>query len=381
MTTLLCYAIILVFATGAQVFPSLLTQVEGTAIEHGTLLSSLYLLFPLTSGAAGYLADRIGKRTVLLVGAGVMGIPFAVAATFASLWVWIGAVLLFGVGAGVLEGQASALLCDANPGRERAVLNTSQLFYSAGAAGGPFLIALAINRRPETATSLVLWLAAAMCASLVGWIALSRSPVGVAAAPAPVRLKVLVRDPIWRLLCVAIFLYVAVEAGTAGWIAKYARETLSVSASLAPVALGVFWAGLGVSRAIVGFIRLRMPDRTLLLVMTMAGLLVHVLAFLARSPGIAFALFFILGFCWGTVWPTLVSVAGRRFRSSSGAAIGLMAAAGATAIPATQFVVGWLTSILSIGPRGALLCLAIPVVANFLVIRSATASEAESGTS
>lgn len=369
MLTFLCYAIVFVFSVNAQAFPSVLNQIGGSAVQQGILLSSLYFLFPLTSGGAGYVADRIGKRAVLLVGAAAMGTPFVVAALTSNIWAWIGAVLLFGVGSGILEGQASALVTDVNPGRERAVLNMSQLFYSIGAAGGPFLIAAALRLRPSTSLSAVMWVAALGSYTLFVVLLFVRKGQAVAPSPEPVGLRELVGDKAWRLLCLAIFLYVAVEVGTASWLAKYGHEVLGMSADTAPICIGLFWAGLGVSRAVVGLWDLPFRDRTILFGSTLAGLVVHCIAFLVHSRTAALVMFFAVGFCWGAVWPTLVSVAGRRFSRSTGAAIGIMVAAGAAAIPIVQPVIGLLSHPTVLGLRGALLVLAVLVIVNVEVIR------------
>ena len=374
MITALCYATILVFSINAQAFPSILTRIEGSIFQQGLLLSSLYLLFPLSSGSAGYIADRIGKRPVLMLGAVAMGVPFVIAAFTAGIWTWIAAVLLFGIGSGILEGQASALLSDANPGRERAVLNASQFFYSVGATGGPFLIVALFNFSPGAALSVPLLAAGVISLFLFLWITFTRGEHATSPSLEPASLRTLYRDRVWRLLCISLFLYVAVEMGTVSWLAMYSHEILGVTEAMAPISIGLFWAGLGLSRAAIGFLKIKAHDRTILLAATATGLVFHCAAFLAKSATVAFVLFFILGFCWGSIWPTLVAAAGKRFKNSTGAAVGIMVASGAMAIPIVQPIIGALSSEGALGMRGTLLALAVLIVANLVVIRRAVAT-------
>jgi fucose permease len=366
--TLLSLAALLVMAVNIQVFPSLLGRVGGSPVQLGLLLSSLFLLYPLACAGSGWVSDRFGKKPVLAAGALMIAVSFGAAAPFASPWARIAAVVLFGAGAGVLEGQSSALLADVHPGRERSMLNLSQLFYCIGATGGPALISLALVLRPSL--SVGAFLAAASGAGLLlffGFLAL-RDRRTTAPATAPMSFLALARNPEWRLLAVSLFLYVAAEMGIAGWAPQFAREVLGVREAMAPIALALFWGGSGLARILAVFFPTAVPARPLLLggvALTLAG---QVAAFTLHNPVLSIAALTLSGIGMGPVWPTLVSIAGVRFRDSTGMAVGMLIAAGAVAVPLVQPLIGLLSQ--AAGLRIALLSLSAATLANlFLVSR------------
>jgi fucose permease len=358
---------ILVFAVNGQIFPSLLSMLGGTSIQQGTLLASLFLLFPVTAATAGHLADRIGKRLILFVGALAMAVPFALAAVFETLWIRTLVVLLFGIGGGMIEGQASALLADLHPGRERRMIGLSQMFFSIGAAGSPFLIVLVFQLFPAATPRAFLGSAAAISSVLAVALLLPRDAELRRTATDPVSLPRLLSHRGWRRLAIMLFLYVAAEIGTVSWLAKYGAETLGMDPSVAPIGISLFWAGLAVSRGLVGALTLSISDRTLIGVALIVTLVSRIAAFTVPWPIAALALFLLVGFGMGVVWPTIVAVAGRTFRASSGAAVGTMLAAGALGIPVIQPVMGALTQLW--GLQAALLSLGLLTITNLFLCR------------
>lgn len=368
MATFLCLSSILILAVNVQLFPSVLTRLGGTPAELGLLLSSLFLLYPLGSVFSGYASDRLGKRAVMVAGALLMTVALGVAAPLSSLWARIAAVLFFGAGNGILESQASALLSDAHPGRERSILNLSQLVYCVGATGGPVLVAIGLAIMPSLGVGPMLAVAAGLSFLLfVGFAALKDGRASAVPA-APVSTRALIADRDWRLACIALFLYVAVEMGTAGWIVKYGRDYLWLSDAAAPLCLTVFWGGVGVSRMLVSFASGSLSNRRLLLGSIALTFASQLGAFLVSRAAVALLFLGIMGFAMGSVWPTIVSFASARFRDSSGIAVGALVACGAFAVPVVQPLIGLAAGPGSLGLRGTLLGLSALTAVEFLVV-------------
>lgn len=368
MATSLSLSTLLVLAVNVQLFPSLLTRLGGTPAQLGLLLSSLFLLYPLASVLSGYAADRLGKRPVMAAGALLMAAALAAAAAFPSLWARIAAVLLFGAGDGILESQASAMLSDANPGRERSILNLSQLFYCVGATGGPLLIAFGLTVVPSLGVGPILAIAAALSFLLFVGYALLKDGRASHAPAKPISARALLEDREWLLACAALFLYVAVEMGTAGWIVKYGRDHLSLSEAAAPLCLAVFWGGVGISRMLVSFAADSLSSRRLLLGSIALTLAAQLGAFLVSRPAAALILLGIMGLGMGSVWPTIVSLAGARFRDSSGIAVGVLVACGACAIPVIQPLIGLAAEPRALGLRTTLLGLSVFTAAELFIV-------------
>jgi fucose permease len=342
-------------------------------------------------------AGRIGKRRVLAAGISLIGLPFALSALLPNLTVRTAAALLFGLGTGGVESQVSALLSDANPSRERSALNWSQLMFSAGASGGPFLIALLFTLRTGTTVTRVLWACAAAASLLAALFALSgreEPPArrmapragarGVATIPATstrgartnpetatMGFRALIGSPGLLLLAVAIFLYVAAEMGTASWLAKYGEVHLGLSAELAPVCITIFWGGQSVSRILAGTLSARVTDAAVLYSSILLALAGQVFAFAAGHPIGSLIGLGVVGVGMGAIWPTLVALAGARYRQSSGLAIGILTASGGVAVALIQLAVGWLARPGLLGLRFTLLALAGFTAANLFIVRRA----------
>jgi fucose permease len=381
--TVLCLLATLVTALSSQVFPSFLTRVGGTSGQQGLLLFSMFIFYPFSSILSGAVADRTGKRQVLAAGMAFLGLPFALSALLPSLAVRTAAMLLFGLGEGVVESQVSALLSDTNPSRERSILSWAQLMFSAGAAGGPFLIALLFTLRTGATITGVLWACAAagfLLAMLFplaggrGAATTRRVPVGVTAnAPAAsaAGFRALIRTPGLVLLAVAIFLYVAAEMGTASWLAKYGEVHLGLSAELAPVCITIFWGGLSVSRILAGMLSARVTDAAVLYSSILLSLAGQLFAFSVRHPVASLIGLGLTGVGMGAIWPTLVALAGARYRQSSGIVIGILTASGGVAVALIQLAVGLLAQPRLLGLRFTLLCLAVFTAANLLIVARA----------
>lgn len=391
MVTALCLAATLVIALSAQVFPSFLTRLGGSELQQGLLLFSMFLLYPFSSVLAGTVSDRAGKRPVLAAGLLLLALAFALSAVFPDLRIRTLAVLLFGLAIGAVESQAAALLSDLNPSRERSVMNLAQIMFSAGAAGGPFLLVLLFSLPTGATLPAVLWTCAGLGLLLALGFASASAPRagarpsawpkpaawpepagGSRAGPGPQAPGGRPRARVWRhpvmgLLAASLFLYVAAEMGTSAWLAKYGEVHLGLRQALAPICLTLFWGGQSVSRTLVGLLSSRVSDAAVLygsLLLSLAG---QVLAFSVLHPAAALVGMGLAGLGMGPFWPTLVAMAGRLYRETSGTAIGILVASGGVAVALIQLAVGWLSKPALLGLRWSLLGLAVFTAANLLL--------------
>jgi fucose permease len=372
VATALCLAATLVVSLCAQVFPSFLTRLSGSSGEQGLLLFSMFLLYPVSSLASGVVADRLGKRGVMTAGLLLVAAPFALSAAVPDIRVRTLAMLLFGLGEGVVETQVSALISDLSPARERAMLNLAQLLFSLGAAGGPFLLALLFLLPTGATIGAVLWGCAAACAAPAAVFAAltgAGGPLREPRRPVPAKGQSFRLTPALGLLAAGVFVYVAAEMGTASWLAKYGEVHLGLAPEMAPVCITAFWGGLSASRLLTGFLSARVPDRAILyssLLFTFAG---QIFSFTVANPAAAIVGFALTGIGMGPIWATLVAMAGRWYRESSGTAIGLLVASGGASAALIQAAMGWLSAPQRLGLRLTLLALSAFTAANLLIVR------------
>ena len=362
-------AAILILAVNGQVFPSLLAQFGGSSLQHGLLLTSLFFFFPASSVLSGLAADRSSKRLIIIIGLLLMALSFTLSALFDSLQARTLAVLLFGLGGGAIESQVTALLSDNSPGRERSVINLSQSLFSVGAAAGPFLIVLVYRLKSDISLTAFLWSAALILILLSGFFLLARKDAKPDHGIVPAGLLRLMKNREFVLLTVVIFLYVAAETGTASWLAKYGSLDLGLSPRSAPVCITVFWGGQVVSRMLAGVFKRPLGDRTLLTVSLSFSLAARCAAFLFGHGVFSIVGIGLMGLGMGAVWPTLVAVVGARFKESSGAAVGLIVAAGGLGVPFVQPIVGWLSNPGILGLRYTLAALGLFTVINLGLLR------------
>src|SRR5687767_1876194 len=70
----------------------------------------MYLVFGLAAIPAGYLADRVGSRTMLIVSAGGCGVALMLLATAQTFGVLSGALVTLGLSAGIYHPSGLSLL-------------------------------------------------------------------------------------------------------------------------------------------------------------------------------------------------------------------------------------------------------------------------------
>jgi fucose permease len=364
----LSFSAILVLAVSNQVFPSFLTRLGANSLQQGLLLSAVFFFFPAASVASGIVADRIGKVRVIAFGAIMIALPLAMIALFQDFWVRILTLLLYGIGAGIIESQVTALLTDTNPARERSIVNLSQTLFSIGAATGPFLLAIIFTSTDRISIAAVFWFLAAFNALIGAGFLVLKKPAGHSGDHPSLGLRRLLTNRTLIALAISIFLYVAAEMGTAAWLAKYGETQLGMSRELAPVCITVFWACLGLSRALTGTLTRRIPDRILLILAMVLSIAAQIFTFSVGTTAAALVGIGGIGFGMGCVWPTLVALGGRKFRGDSGSAVGIIVAAGALSIPVTQLVIGFTSKASVLGLRKSLLGLALVSILNLLLI-------------
>ncbi|MFD7830409.1 MFS transporter [Kitasatospora sp. NPDC059803] len=238
VTAVGCASMMLPFSvTGAAVaLPSMTAQLGSSVGAAQWMLNAFNLTFAALPLAAGGLADRIGRRRVLLSGIALVGALSAVVALAPSMAVADAARAVQGCGAAAVLAAGAAVLAQSTSGRRRrlafGILGTS---FGTGLAIGPPAAGLLV----EAAGWRSVFLLVAVLA-LPTWLCATRAPES--------------RNPdhpgidLPGVVCftggLAALSYALVQAGTAGWTAP---DTLLPLAGA--VLLLVLFAGVEVRRA------------------------------------------------------------------------------------------------------------------------------------
>lgn len=298
---------------------------------------------PLLAGETG---DRFGRKPIILLAAAVYIAAIAAAALSRAYWLLAAAILASGLSYSVLESGVTGLISDHNPGRDAALIQYAQAYLSAGAVAGPAL-ALAVLATPLSWRGM-LGLMGILFAVLL--LRMRRIP-SEAPRPAVRRLPgaaslALLRERIYRTLCLSLLMYVGVEAAASYWMDTYFLRVLA-EPSLGKIALMLFWGGTLAGRLAGG----RWPQHGGSLLA--GGLALSALSLAALpliSVGwIGVALCALAGLGFSTVWPALAARASARYPSDRGAALGIMMAFSGLGGMAAPFALGLLADARGLG--------------------------------
>jgi fucose permease len=275
------------------------------------------ILLAATAGAAvvsvfvGTLIRRLGVAALLVV-AGCCGAVAAAGFALApGLWLVIGAAILGGAGAGMLDGGLNTAVGLA--GRQR-LLNLLHGFYGLGAAVGPLIVTAAILTGSWRSAYVVLLAADLVLAGLWLLQRLRDPSPSAAAAEATAGQPGQADGSSRRSILVAaagiavFFIYTGLEVGAGQWEASCLRGHLRLTATGAGLATFGYWAALTAVR--IGLALPQRPPAPRVVVRWGSALAVIATAIIWVQPGSAATVagFVVLGGALAGVFPALVAL-------------------------------------------------------------------------
>jgi len=321
-----CWSFVLLGWSGLIV-PSLAREVEGAFGQTDVGLGAFYLLtavaYAVGSVSGGMATERIGRRAVYSAGAGLLGVGL-IGQGITPDW---SAFVLLGIvrslGAGAIDGGGNGLAIDLYRSERGGRLNLLHLFFSLGALAAPF--ALAARDLAGLSWQAVVMVSGLSALPLAVALALTdladgRARPGLAAGG---RSSSLLSLPL-VVLAVAIACYVASELGVSNWLVRFLDTAAPAAATSA---LGLYWAGLAAGRLVGSRVADRFDHLRLGVVASLACAVALVGAVAVPSIGASIALFTIVGFASGPIFPLIVAVGGERFPDRAAVVAGLMVAA------------------------------------------------------
>ena len=310
---LACVGLLLIGWSGLLV-PSLIRELERDFGQSDAGIGIYYLVgavaYATGSFGGGMLTERFGRRLVLTVATVLIGLGTAILGLVPVWAVVLIATVPAGFGSGAIDGGMNGLVLDLYPAARGRALNTLHLFFSIGALSSP----LAVGRLVEAG---VPWQAVVLGTALITipiallW-ATVRLPHGrhresvAAGGRRPGRLAFR-----WPLIAleIAIGCYVASEIGVSNWLIRFLEDA---PLSLATTSLSLFWGGLAVGRLVSARFSDRFDHLHYAAASALAAGLATIAAVLVPSTGASIALFAVVGFASGPVFPLIVAVGGER---------------------------------------------------------------------
>jgi fucose permease len=316
--------------------PALLLRLESAFGQSDAGFGFLYLVwwttYTLGAVAGGWATERIGRRPVLVLSFVLGGVMMLAQGVVADWWIF----LLLGIprsfGSGAVDSGGTALMLDLYPeGRGRA-LNAVHLFFAVGATAAPFVVgaldgagvAWQLLMTGSGIALILIGLASAVVPMPDGRhhraaaAAVSPGP----AAPRPERS--LWRRPPILALGLAIGCYIGTEMGVSSWLVRFLADAPLV---VATGALGLFWGGLMLGRLASAAFSDRFNHLSLAIgAAVLAGGSLAVAVLMPVLP-ISVALFGVVGFACGPIFPLIMALAGDRYPDRAAAVSGILTGA------------------------------------------------------
>ena|GEM_PF-428283 len=316
--------------------------------RQGRIMSAGFAGSVVSVLVCGYLSDRIGRRSVLIVAGVWFAVGLLLVGASHAEWFVLCAAPLIGAGSAGTQTSANALAADLYPERRGVMLNACQIAFAAGAVVGPAVLGAAL-------VSGLLWrviyYALALVVTLLTVAALkvpvvSGDSVGdTSGSPGIYRLFV---RPAFLALCAAQLFYAGAEVGFFEWMPTYFTHVLPGGAMWADRVVSLFWLAMTLGRLGMGVLLHRFRSLTLGVALAALGGVGASLALLSHRPAIVILFVMHTGLCFGGIYSAILVEASDRFPRSLGSAIGGIAAAssiGTSTVP-------WAIGALALAPGG-----------------------------
>ena len=318
---LFCYG----FMVGGQqlVLITVCEQFGIGVVGVGTMVAALHVTSMLTPGIMGAVADRVGKKKILVAFAVFYGIGCLVAGLAPVLAVFTLAMLIIGAGYSVCESLTSAVCVDIDTENGARYINFTQCLLSVGAILGPIVMGN-LPALPFDNWRLLYFLCGIPL--IVIGIILSRMafPIAESVKETKTSARALWLSPVFLSLIVTMFLYVGLESGF-GYFVEILFDLKTSGAALGAYGISAYWAGMAFSRFVYSLWAYR-PRRVVRLSL-LAAAATFIALIIFKSGWLCVVLCALVGFTYGPVFTSIVAGAAERFPDHKASATGLMSAA------------------------------------------------------
>lgn len=325
--------------------PTLARQMNVGLDIAGVLVSGNSVGYLIASLTAGPLMDSLGRRPVYLTALGLAAMSQLAFLGVPSLTFGLLVALFGGLGKGSMNVASHVVVGDAAPENRSAALNRLHVFFGAGALMGPTLTGYSLKSLDS------LWLAFGLIAALtlLSAVGLTLTPLpspAVTPKSAVSNVRAVIGNRRFWGLAAFFFLYVGVEVGVGTWTFAFLREGLDSGVTLASWAASGFFLALTGGRLAGSRLAGRQLADEKLVLLSLGGAVGGGLLLWAGGAAQTALLLvggvLAVGFCFGPVFPTAMSVAQRRYAESAGTVVGLLTAMGSLGIVAIPWLQGWL---------------------------------------
>jgi fucose permease len=290
-----------------------------------------YFLYAVVYAAGslggGLLTERVGRRTVLSLGAVLHGVGLIALGVSPSWPVFLLAALPAGLGVGVIDGGGNGLFLDLFKTERGRALNLLHLCFSLGALTAPLVVGRLVEGGTAWQSILVATGAVAIVVGILFAVVAMPSGRHHGTAAADTDVPAVATGGRRRLptplllLALAIACYVASEVGVSNWLVRF-LETASIG--LATSALALFWGCLALGRIVTAWLGDRFDHARFAATAALIAAIALVAAAVVPSLPASIILFGLVGFAFGPIYPLIMAVGGDLYPSRSAAVSGFL---------------------------------------------------------
>lgn len=288
----------------------------------GTTFYAIGML--IGSAAGGIMAERMGKRIVLMAGSFIMGCGLITNVLTASLVgsfpLYLFGSFLGGFGFTPCEANGNALLGDNNPGRESAIINICQMFYAAVAIVAPMAAVAAVSAGAKWQ---YVYLSVAAMYIIIGIVVFSLKSVDQVKTATEggekdtMGIMEVFKSKTFCLLCLVMFLMTCYES-VAVIYGNLHLINSSVPEKTAAIGVSLYQAGTTLGRFICIF--LSGKESKGMKVLTVFAPIGLALVLFAPVTALRLVGLGMLGLGTGPVWPLLFVLALKQYPAHTGIA-------------------------------------------------------------
>jgi len=316
-----CAAFVALGLTTASLGPTLTDLATNThaalaQISFGFTARSLGYL--LGSFLGGRLYDRRPGNPVMGATLLLLALCMAFVPLIPVLWVLIAVLLLVGMFEGVVDVGGNTLLVWVHGVKVGPYMNALHFFFGVGAFLSPIVVARTLAA--SGGVTWAYWILALLIAPVAVFVLRLPSPPAETSSTPESTSTTVARQTnalLVMLIAVFFFLYVGSEGSFGGWIATYAKATGLGDAATAAYLTSMFWGALTLGRLLSIPLAARLRPR-MLLVGDLVSCLLSVLVVLVWSdaPAALWIGTFGAGFSMASIFPTMISFAGRHLTTT-----------------------------------------------------------------
>lgn len=318
---------------------------------------SASFIFPFLIGP---LSDKKGRKPTLFLCVALISVAVITIMISRSAVLLLCSIFVIGGSSCITESTMSSLLSENNPGKEAQAMNISQMYFCLGAVLSPIL-GVFINSISENWRGIYSVVLVLILSYMVLLFFTSLPEESQRADKEESYIGKILRNKYFLLLLLAMFLYVAIEEGTAFWTAEFVSTMVTTSVSSA-FFLSIYWLGMSLGRLIAALYKGSIAKLSGIL---LACSVPCFLLILYASDALAvFVGFFLVGFGLSLVWPLLMTLSTTSFPDMPNTAAGGVMSAGAVGAAVAPIILGTFTELFSI--RSAFLVLFAFLVVLFI---------------